>query len=228
MKKLLLLPTVIFIIAIATSCSTFNSTTRISKTTVDTLKTPTLNSAVNEMLENARKDYVNALYKQKLGFKVDALNYFESAMSIINKLSYFPDIEDNASFVELENSIVEDYQDYVESLDELPEEVSISALEEWMNKRIPDIDIPEDSTIVADTEQSVTVVVGDFPLEVNRYVEKYIEYFTGKGRHYMESWLSRSGRYFPEMAKIFGEEKVPQQLIFLSMPESGLNPYARS
>ena len=30
------------------------------------------------------------------------------------------------------------------------------------------------------------------------------------------------------MAKILAEEKVPQQLIFLSMPESGLNPTARS
>ena len=30
------------------------------------------------------------------------------------------------------------------------------------------------------------------------------------------------------MAKVFAEEQVPQQLIFLSMIESGLNPRARS
>ena len=227
-KKLLILSMAALVLFVVTSCSSFHPTTRNTESTVDTLKAPTLNSIVNEMLENARKDYVNALYKQKLGFKVEALSYFESAMSIINKLSYYPEIEDNASFVELENSIVEDYQKYVESLEELPEDASISALEEWMNNTIPDINIPEDSTTVVDTDETVKVVVGDFPLEVNRYVEKFIEYFTGKGRNYIESWLSRSGKYFPMMAKVFEEEKVPTQLIFLSMPESGVNPVARS
>jgi membrane-bound lytic murein transglycosylase D len=182
------------------------------------------------MLENARKDYVNALYKQKLGFKTEAISYYESALTTINKLSYYPDVEENEAFLELENSIVDDYKSFVESLDELPEDASINALEEWMSKKIPDYVLEDDSTVVEEiaSEISTTVLVGEFPLEVNRYVEQYIEYFTGKGRRYMDTWLSRSGKYFPMMAKIFLEEKVPQQLIFLSMPESGLNPIARS
>ncbi len=228
MKKFLFLPIIAVVLSIATSCSSLNSTTQTARNTQDSIKTPTLNSVVNEMLENARQDYVNALYKQKLGFKVEALNYFESAMSAINKLSYFPEIEENASFVELENSIVEDYQRYIENLEELPEDVSISALEEWMTKKIPDMDISEDSTTVVEKGESITVIVGDFPLEINRHVEQYIEYFTGKGNHHIKTWLSRSGKYFPMMAKTFEEEKVPQQLIFLSMCESGLNPVARS
>ncbi len=40
--------------------------------------------------------------------------------------------------------------------------------------------------------------------------------------------LSRSGRYFPMMKRIFEEEQVPKQLVYLSMVESGLNPFARS
>lgn len=181
------------------------------------------------MMESARKDYVNALYQQKLGFKSKALNLYESALSKINSLSYYPDMENNESFLELENSIVEDYQKYVESLDELPENASISALEEWMNKNIPDIkEQNEDTTVTQDNVENTVIVVGDFSLDVNRYVEQFIEYFTGRGRQYVELWLSRSGKYFPMMAKIFAEEKVPQQLIFLSMVESGLNPTARS
>jgi membrane-bound lytic murein transglycosylase D len=229
-RKILFLPMVVLISTLATSCSSLQSTTTVSKVTPDSLKTPTLNSAVNEMLENARKDYVNALYKQKLGFKVEALNYFESAMSMINKLSYYPEIEDNASFVELESSIVEDYQKYVDSLDELPENNSINALEEWMSKRVPDIDdnMPDDSTSIVTKEKSTRVIVGDFPLEINSAVQQYLEYFTGRGSKYIRIWLSRSGKYFPMMAKTFEEEKVPQQLIFLSMLESGLNPTIRS
>ncbi len=228
MKKILFLPIIAGVLAIATSCSSLNSTTQTARSTQDSLKTPTLNSVVNEMLENARQDYVNALYKQKLGFKVEALSYYESSMSTINKLSYYPQIEDNVTFVELENSIVEDYQNYIESLDELPEDASISALEEWMTKKIPDIDISEDSTLSSEKGNTITVIVGDFPLEINRHVEQYIEYFTGRGNHHIKTWLTRSGKYFPMMAKTFEEEKVPQQLIFLSMCESGLNPVARS
>lgn len=224
MKKFLFLPIIVLLI---NACGSLNSTTKTSREVTDTVKTSGFQSIINEMLETARRDYVKALYKQKLGFKVEALNYFESALSTINKLSYYPNIEENSTFLELENSIVEDYRKYVENLDELPENASISALEEWMSKRIPDIPMIEDSAIVID-DFYTTVIVGDFPLEINRYVEKYIEYFTGKGRKYIELWLSRSGKYFPMMAKIFAEEKVPQQLIFLSMPESGLNPMARS
>lgn len=229
MKKVLLFIALITFIFNFNACSTFNSTTRTSKYTKSDTTKVTITSIVNEMLENARKDYVNALYKQKLGFKAEALSYYESALSTINKLSYYPNVEENEVFIELENSIVEDYKAYVESMEELPENVSISALEEWMNKQIPDFDIDEDSVIVnKEDNKGITVIVGDFPLEVNRHVEQYIEYFTGKGSKYIQLWLSRSGKYFPMMAKVFAEEKVPQQLIFLSMVESGLNPTARS
>jgi len=228
-KKLLFLPIVLFVTVVLSSCSVFKSSQKFTTQTIkDTVRTVESSSNINKLLESARKDYVNALYQQKLGFKVETLNYYESALSTVNKLSYYPDIEENTTYVELENSIVEDYQKYIEGLEELPENASISALDEWMNKKIPDVIAEEDSTKPVPVEKSVIVVVGDFPLEVNRYVEQYIEYFTGKGRHYIESWLSRSGKYFPLMAKIFEEEKVPQQLIFLSMPESGLSPFARS
>ena len=229
MKRLLFLLIVVCIIVVLSACSVSESSQKFSTQTIkDTVRTVEASSNINELLESARKDYVNALYQQKLGFKIETLNYFESALSTVNKLSYYPDIEENATYVELENSIVEDYQKYIEGLEELPENASISAFDEWMNKKIPDIIAEEDITKPVHVEKGITVVVGDFPLEVNRYVEQFIEYFTGRGRKHIESWLSRSGKYFPMMAKIFEEEKVPQQLIFLSMPESGLNPYARS
>ncbi|HSR18473.1 MAG TPA: transglycosylase SLT domain-containing protein, partial [Ignavibacteriaceae bacterium] len=72
------------------------------------------------------------------------------------------------------------------------------------------------------------IIHADVPLEVNSYVDQWVEYYTGKGRKYMELWLARSGKYFPMMGKIFSEEGVPQQLVYLSMVESGLNPTARS
>lgn len=234
MKKILILPIVALLFLNFNACSSLNSATSKTSSTIlqDTLKTNEGKSLVNQMLESARRDYVNALYQQKLGFKTEAINYFESALSTINKLSYYPDIENNEAFDELETSIVEDYQKLVASFDELPDDISISALKEWMDNKIDGAPVDEDSTMVADSKVDdgnlVVVKVGDFPLEVNTYVEQWIEYFTGRGRKHIENWLSRSGKYFPMMAKIFEEEKVPQQLLYLSMVESGLNPFARS
>jgi len=185
---------------------------------------------INNLMEEARLKHLDALANQDLGFAEEAILAYEEALKKINRLSYFPSMEDNATYSELENAIVEDYQKFIDSLDELPEGASISAFEEWANNKIPEF-VPENYTLEEDSLNSTlseVIVVGDFPLEVNKYVEQYIEYFTGRGRKTMAIWLERSGKYFPMMAKIFDEEKVPQQLIFLSMPESGLNPKARS
>lgn len=181
-------------------------------------------------MEEARLKHLDALANQKLGYIAEAILAYEEALKTVNRLSYFPNMEDNTTYNELENAIVEDYQKLIDGLDELPDGVSISAFEEWSNNKIPEF-TPTDGTIEEDSVNSSlsdVIVVGDFPLEVNKYVEQYIEYFTGRGRKTMQAWLERSGKYFPMMARIFNEEKVPQQLIFLSMPESGLNPKARS
>ena len=185
---------------------------------------------VNNLMEEARLKHLDALANQDLGLVEEAISSYEEALKKINRISYFPSMEDNSTYSELENAIVEDYQKFIDSLDELPEGVSISAFEEWANNKIPEF-VPDGISSAEDSLNATVsdvIVVGDFPLEVNKYVEQYIEYFTGRGRKTMAAWLERSGKYFPMMAKTFEEENVPQQLIFLSMPESGLNPKARS
>ena len=217
------------LIYILTSCSAFQPFYQEDQIAEeDSVETVAPSVIVNELLEAARLKYIDALANQDLGYTEAAIKAYESALASINELSYYPDIEENEAYFELENAIVEDYQKYIDSIDELPEDASISAFVEWTIKNVPDLSIDEDYD-EADTTPTDIIVVGDFPLEVNKYVEQFIEYFTGtKGRRQMEIWLSRSGKYFPMMGRVFAEEDVPQQLIFLSMPESGLNPRARS
>ncbi|GJQ64498.1 MAG: hypothetical protein SCALA702_35510 [Melioribacteraceae bacterium] len=183
---------------------------------------------VGDLLEEARINYLDALKYQNENQIDSALNSYNNSLNTISKLSYYPDIDENEAYVELESAILEAYQRYINSLDELPANASVFALEEFLSKKIPELNLTYDEDEEDIPSNTETIVVGDFPLEVNRYVEKYIEYFTGRGRRHMEVWLERSGKYFPMMARIFAEEKVPQQLVFLSMPESGLNPSARS
>ncbi|MCW8848366.1 MAG: LysM peptidoglycan-binding domain-containing protein [Melioribacteraceae bacterium] len=209
------------------SCSTFNNSSNYENYKKDSLATIVKTEAIiNELLETSRQKYVDGLTNQALGNEIQALFAFDSALIIITELSYYPNIEENEAFVELEKSIIDDYNLYISSLDALPDNSPPYAIEEWMNinmvestfKDVEDVEIDERSTII----------IGDFPLEINKHVETYIEYFTGKGRRHMEYWLQRTGYYFPMMANIFKEENVPTQLIFLSMMESGLKPNAKS
>lgn len=68
----------------------------------------------------------------------------------------------------------------------------------------------------------------DIPIETNEWVAKWVRYFTGDGRKHYERWLSRSTRYQPMMRAKLREEGLPQDLVYLSMIESGYNTHAYS
>lgn len=215
--KVLKLPILFISIVIFYACSSSDEVTK-KENDVPIQK----NGVVGEMLEQARQYYLTALEKQKLNDIELAVQNYESALRIINNLSYYPGVDDNEAYIELETAIIEDYKAYVDQLPELPPGVSIAALEEWMKDSMQEIELPEGET----TEREI--IPGDVPLELNGYVEQYLTYFTGRGSSVMRTWLERSGKYFPMMTSIFAKEGVPKQLIYLSMMESGLNPTARS
>jgi membrane-bound lytic murein transglycosylase D len=66
------------------------------------------------------------------------------------------------------------------------------------------------------------------PLEVNRLVLKWIDYFQGPGRPHMERYLSRSTRYAPAMKEILRKEGLPEDLIYIALIESGFSSTAHS
>ncbi len=66
------------------------------------------------------------------------------------------------------------------------------------------------------------------PIEVNRLVLKWIDYFQGSGRPHMERYLSRSTRYAPIMKEILRKEGLPEDLIYIALIESGFSSTAHS
>jgi membrane-bound lytic murein transglycosylase D len=215
---------IIFLFALLLySCGANKEITRNDKSEKKTV-TVQDGGIVSEMLEQARQFYVAALSDQEKSSTSETVKKYESALRIINNLSYYPGIEENEAYVELEKSIIDDYRKYVDGLPEVPVEVSFAALEEWMGKNLPEIQMNWEK----DKKTKSIIIPADIPLEVNPVVERWIDYFTTKGRDHMQLWLERSGKYFPMMTKIFSEEGVPKQLAYLSMVESALNPTARS
>jgi len=66
------------------------------------------------------------------------------------------------------------------------------------------------------------------PVVENERVRYFVDYFCGKKRGFFETALARSGRYIPIMAAILQEEGLPEDLIYLSLIESGFSPHAFS
>jgi hypothetical protein len=62
----------------------------------------------------------------------------------------------------------------------------------------------------------------------NRHVQQFIKYFRGKGWEGVRVAFNRLSRYEQMMRKVFREEGVPEDLIYVGLVESAYNPYAQS
>ncbi len=66
------------------------------------------------------------------------------------------------------------------------------------------------------------------PLVLNDHVQAQIDLFQTRIRERFGGWLSRSGQYLPMMQGIFREKKLPEDLVYLALIESGFHPKAHS
>lgn len=175
-----------------------------------------------QLLERARQHYLSALEAEQSNDSVHAATEFEYTIGILNELGYYPNIETNCDFNDLSHSVIEDYEKYITQIDSLGPNTSIFALRNKLNQ----IDEMNEGADQDKTKEIVTTT--SIPLIINGHVEQNISFFQGRGRPHFEHWLYESGKYFPIMRKIFREEGIPEELMYLSMIESGLNPIARS
>ncbi len=67
---------------------------------------------------------------------------------------------------------------------------------------------------------------GEIPLILNPSVERKIRYFQTVIPDRFQEWLDRFQKYKPVVQQIFAEFGLPQELIYLSVIESGFNPRA--
>ena len=96
---------------------------------------------------------------------------------------------------------------------------------------ISKIKLSEAETKDANNEQLQTAISAaklDFNFKPNPLVQNFINYYNGRGRATMETGLRRSGRFLAMARRIFKEENVPQDLVWLCQVESAWSPIARS
>ncbi|HYF03119.1 MAG TPA: LysM peptidoglycan-binding domain-containing protein [Patescibacteria group bacterium] len=191
-------------------------------------------------LEQARRKYLKALGFVDKGDTLQAARHFEQAMGVLNELASQPGIEQNEDFTDLAQSIIEDYESYVQNIDNLDENSSIFVVRDKLFMeversiatqrkpvKIQPLKPQPDETVIS--RGSTTTRAVTIPMTSNEYVDKSIAFMTqDKGRKYYTKWLERSTKWFPMMKKIAREEGMPEEIIYLSMIESGLNHNAVS
>jgi membrane-bound lytic murein transglycosylase D len=96
-------------------------------------------------------------------------------------------------------------------------------------EEILDLTFPVDPRLKGRTQAQVQAAQSQLPLVVNDAVLSYINYFTStRGQRTLLNGIKRAGRYREMISRIFAEEGVPQELIFLAQAESGFMPRAVS
>jgi membrane-bound lytic murein transglycosylase D len=122
-------------------------------------------------------------------------------------------------YTELTRSVV---QDYLYTQSNISDKSSVFKL---AKKYGVDYEVNKE---MAETEANVDPLPdgSDVPLIRNKAVDEYIDFFskTDRGRGFMDKSFYRSGKYFPLMRKILKFNNAPEELIYLSVQESGLNP----
>ena len=93
-----------------------------------------------------------------------------------------------------------------------------------VNSVVPMVQIPEPS----DSATTSKTAAYNIPVVMDSSVERHIHFFNTSIRSRFEQWLVRFGRYHPLVENIFAEFDLPSDLVYLSLVESGFNPYAFS
>jgi len=100
-------------------------------------------------------------------------------------------------------------------------DTSKNAIPEISYEYVPDLSYDE----VADR---LSCLESNVPLSYNKVVKSFIDYFSVRDREYTKLMIQRINLYFPIFEHYLEKHGLPDELKYLSIIESGLNPIARS
>jgi len=96
----------------------------------------------------------------------------------------------------------------------------------FMIDPVPMTDLAKEPSTLDET--ALGTIDFDVPTVRSRNVDRHVRYFSYQIRDRFEQWLGRLERYRPTVENIFAEFKLPLDLVFLSLVESGFNTNAVS
>lgn len=152
--------------------------------------------------------------------------YLDQAMAEVSVLADQSSFVNKPQFRELFRTIVTEHEAFFGTdPNERQEYGTIFALRNAMFDMQAQVENPmANATGLPNIEPMATTV----HMTQNRVVEGAIQWLLTNRRETIIRWMDRADTYFPMIEQIFKEEGIPDELKYLAVGESGLNPRARS
>jgi membrane-bound lytic murein transglycosylase D len=139
--------------------------------------------------------------------------------------------EPDPNLVPLETEVTNNAPSEVEEQSSVPhaeEILEVAPLPHSAASRFADSFNPPVETAEPQVPENGELSFYNVPIIMDPSVQSHIRYFNTAIRDRFEQWLLRLGRYQPLVENIFAEFHLPSDLVYLSLVESGFNPYAYS
>jgi len=200
--------------------------------------------AINREIRTIKDYYNKALKNISLKDTINARLYFDAAIQILNKLASVPQINKYKEFYYLAKSIRFDFEHFIQNVEDLDIDSPQFIILDKITQNFENLQNPKKTTIqtiefAKETKPAVDSATAkkikqsstffpkniDIQLDDNEFVQKNIEFLTSeRGQKFFKKWLERTPRWFPMIKRIANQENVPEEIVYLAMIESGLNP----
>jgi membrane-bound lytic murein transglycosylase D len=182
--------------------------------------TPDVPLPMLELMRNAEQRYLEGSNLIKMGDSARARAAFNSAVDLLLRaewdISTTPAL--NRFFNDLIRRIQEDESKYTtlpETAEEKPEQAVVDELD-----ALDLIPITVDPKLQDVVEADLKNTRYDIPVTLNEKVLKSLDFWLTRGRKFFNDGLVRSGRYRDMIQRIFKEESVPLDVMYLAQVES--------
>jgi membrane-bound lytic murein transglycosylase D len=161
-----------------------------------------------------------------LGNEARVQSLLDSAVRDLDVLAQQDYLLDDSRYRELYRSVVTEYERFYGANETMTMAYGdIFSYRDAMFASLNTVDEPllEDVTL-----PELPAMETSIPMTMNRLVQSSITFLQREPDKHLNHWLARAETYFPMIERILAEEGVPDELKYLAMVESGLNPRARS
>ncbi len=177
-------------------------------------------SEIQDLIRSAQQRYLQGSDLIKSGESAKARIEFNKAVDILleSQWNIASNRELSRYFQDLVRRIQQDESLYLlpqEPVEELPEKAVVDEL-----SKLDLIPIKIDPSLKDSVEADLANAKYDIPITLNEPVLQSLNFWLNRGRKYFSDGLQRSGRYKDMIEKVFREESIPLDIMYLAQVES--------
>ena len=183
----------------------------------------TISYVIDSLIQQAHSSCAKSDYPQAYSLLTEALNIIENANGEIRE-------EEQEKLDDLLIHIAELYTIALpkEYLDSIPANIAALVFQNQISIAIDTLSFSPDDSIILSILECEEGIPFNIPIVHNERVSKSLYYIVTKRKRTMERLLTRANYYLPYMQKLFTENEMPTDLVYLPILESGFNPKAYS